>query len=77
MKRTGEDLVSGGSDLLYSLSKIENAVFVAFLTNLKIFVYEVSNKILLSYVSTHFTFLTQIHIRPQTGLQFFTQVLKF
>ena len=47
-----------------------------FLTSPEVFVYEVPNKILLSYVSTHFTFSKQTHIRPQTGLQFYTHVLK-
>ena len=47
-----------------------------FLTSLKVFVSEVPSKILLSYVSTHFTFSTQTHIRPQIGLQVYTQAVK-
>ena len=34
---------------------IENAVLSLFLTSPEVFVYEVPNNILLSYVSTHFT----------------------
>ena len=47
-----------------------------FLTSPEVFVYEVPNNILLSYISTHFTFSKPTHIRPQTGLQFYTHVLK-
>ena len=47
-----------------------------FLTSPEVFVYEVPNNILLSYVSTHFTFSKQYHIRSQTGLQFYTHILK-
>ena len=47
-----------------------------FLTSPEVFVYEVPNNILLSYVSTHFTFSKQYYIRPQTGLQFYTHILK-
>ena len=50
--------------------------WLLFLTSLKVFVYEVPSKIPLSYVSTHFTFLTQTHIGPQIGLRVYTQVLK-
>ena len=55
---------------------IVNAVFIAVFNQSRIFVYEVPNNILLSYVSTHFTFSRPTHIRPQTGLQFYTHVLK-
>ena len=55
---------------------VVNAVLTLFLTSSQVFVYEVPNNILLSYVSTHFTFSKQTHIRPQTGLQFYTHVLK-
>ena len=55
---------------------IVNAVFIAVLTSPEVFVYEVPNNILLSYVSTHFTFSKPTHIRPQTGWQFYTHVLK-
>ena len=59
-------------DEMKEIITTENAIFVGILTSLKVFVYEVPNKIRLSYIFTHFTFSIQTHIRSQIGLQFYT-----